>query len=171
MKKENVLVIAIICIAIIGFIVYNNLKPVKQADLIQEKETSKTSDASKIDWQGYEQGMELAKSQNKHVFLYFHADWCSYCTKLKKTTFQDKAVLKYLKDNFISITVDTDKNQSLAAQWNVKGLPNLWFLKPDNSKISNIPGFVDAKQFLNILKYIHTSSYDKMNYQAFLKTI
>ncbi len=171
MKKENVLVIAIICIAIIGFIVYNNLKPEKQADFTQEKESAQTSDASKIDWLGYEQGMELAKSQNKHVFLYFHADWCSYCTKLKTTTFQDRLVLKYLKDNFINIPVDTDKNQALATQWKVKGLPTMWFLKPDNSKISSIPGYVDAKQFLNILKYIHTSSYDKMNFQDFLKTI
>ncbi|MBU0462559.1 MAG: thioredoxin family protein [Proteobacteria bacterium] len=171
MKKENVLVIAIICIAIIGFIVYNNLKPIKQADLIQEKETAQISDASNIDWQGYAQGMELAKGQNKHVFLYFHADWCTYCTKLKKTTFQDKAVLKYLKDNFISIAVDTEKNQELAKQWKVKGLPTLWFLKPDNSKISSIPGYVDAKQLLQILKYIHTTSYGKMNFQDFLKTI
>lgn len=170
MKKENVLVIAIICIAIIGFIVYNNSKTVKQADFTQEKETAQTSDASKIDWQRYEQGMELAKGQNKHVFLYFHADWCTYCTKLKTTTFKDVAVLKYL-DNFISIAVDTEKNQELAKQWKVKGLPTLLFLKPDNSKISSIPGYVDAKQFLNILKYIHTSSYDKMNFQDFLKTI
>ena len=171
MKKESLLVIALICIAVIGVVIYNNSKSGKQADLIQGKGSGQTSDASKIDWQGYAQGMELAKSQNKHVFLYFHADWCTYCKKLKKTTFQDKGVLKYLKDNFISIEVDTDKNQELAIQWKVKGLPNLWFLKPDNSKINNIPGFIDAKQFLNILKYIHTASYDKMNFQDFIKTI
>ena len=171
MKKENVLVIVIICVAIIGFIVYNNFKPEKQTDFIQEKEPAQISDTSKIDWLGYEQGMDLAKSQNKHVFLYFHADWCTYCTKLKTTTFRDAAVLKYLKENFINIEVDTDKNQALATQWKVRGLPTLWFLKPDNSKISSIPGYVDAKQFLQILKYIHTTSYDKMNFQKFIKTI
>jgi len=171
MKKENILVIAIICITIIGFIVYNNLKPEKQTDLIQEKGPAQVSDTSNINWQGYAQGMDLAKNQNKHVFLYFHADWCTYCKKLKTTTFQDAAVLKYLKENFVSIAVDTDKNQELAKQWKVKGLPTLWFLKPDNSKINNIPGYVDAEQLLQILKYIHTTSYGKMNFQEFLKTI
>ncbi len=171
MKKENILVIVIICITIIGFMVYNNVKPEKQTDLIQKKGSVSARDTSKIDWQGYEQVMDLIKNQNKHVFLYFHADWCTYCTKLKRTTFQDAQVLKYLKDNFISIAVDTDKNQGLAKQWRVKGLPTLWFLKPDNSKISNIPGYVDAKQFLQILKYIHTTSYDKMSFQEFVKTI
>ncbi|MBC8441007.1 MAG: thioredoxin family protein [Deltaproteobacteria bacterium] len=171
MKKENILVIAIICITIIGFIVYNNFKSEKQTDLIQEKEPAQVSDTSNIDWLGYAQGMDLAKSQNKHVFLYFHADWCTYCAKLKKTTFRDAAVLKYLKDNFISIAVDTDKNQGMAKQWKVRGLPTLWFLKPDNSKISSIPGYVDAEQLLQILKYIHTTSYGKMNFQDFVKTI
>ena len=151
--------------------IYNNSKPKKQVDFIQGKESGQTSDIATIDWQGYVKGMDLAKSQNKHVFLYFHADWCTYCKKLKETTLKDKAVLSYLKDNFVSITVDTDKDQQLANQWKVKGLPTLWFLKPDNSKISSIPGFIDAERFLNVLKYIHTASYDKMNFQDFIKTI
>ena len=171
MKKENILVITIICIAIIGFVLYNNSKSERQTDFIQGKESSPKSNASNIDWKSYAKGLELAKSQNKPVFLYFHANWCTYCVRLKKTTFKDKTILTYLKDNFISIAVDTDKNQGLAKQWRVKGLPTLWFLKPDNSKISNIPGYVDAKQFLQILKYIHTTSYDKMSFQEFVKTI
>ncbi|MBT3176310.1 MAG: thioredoxin fold domain-containing protein [Desulfobacula sp.] len=171
MKKENLLVIAIICIAVIGFVAYKNFNSKKQTDSIQGKGFVQTSDSSKIDWQNYAQGRELAKNQNKHIFLYFHADWCTYCRKLKKTTFKDKTVLKYLKDNFISIEVDTDKNQEMAAQWNVKGLPTMWFLKSDRSKISSIPGYVDKKQFLHILKYIHTQSYEKMNFQQFMKTI
>ena len=171
MKKENILVVVIICISIIGIMIYYSTKPVKPTDSVQGEGSIQTSDASSIDWQDYEQGMELAKSRNKHIFLYFHADWCAYCVKLKKTTFKNKAVLKYLKENFISIEVDTDKKQSLATQWKVKGLPTLWFLKQDSSKINNHPGFVDAKQLLQILKYIHTSSYDKMSFQEFVKTI
>ena len=171
MKKENILVVAIICIAFAGVMIYNNSKPEKQADSIQGEGPGQISDTSNIDWQGYAQGMELAKTENKHIFLYFHADWCTYCKKLKKTTFRNKAVLNYLTDNFISIAVDTDKKQELATQWSVRGLPTLWFLQPDNSKISSIPGYIDAKQFLHILKYIHTESYDKMSFQEFAKTL
>lgn len=171
MKKENLLVIAIICIAIIGFVVYKQSKPVVQPDLIQQNGSEPTRDISKIDWQGYAQGMELAKSRNKPVFLYFHADWCTYCRKFQGTTFKDKAVLAYLSENFISIEVDTDKYQDLAGQWQVRGLPTLWFLKPDNSRITSLPGYVGAKEFLQILKYINTASYEKMDFQEFIKTI
>ena len=82
MKKENLLVIAIICIAVIGFVAYKNFNSKKQTDSIQGKGFVQTSDSSKIDWQNYAQGRELAKNQNKHIFLYFHADWCTYCRKL-----------------------------------------------------------------------------------------
>ena len=172
MKKENILVVVVILsIVLAGVMIYINSKPQIQADAIQNNEPGLVSNISSINWQTYTQGMELAKTRNKHIFLYFHADWCTYCTKLKKTTFKNKAVLNYLKENFISIGVDTDKEKDLGTQWGVRGLPTLWFLKPDNSKISNIPGYIDAKQFLNILKYIHTRSYDNMSFQEFVKTL
>ncbi|MCP3875761.1 MAG: thioredoxin family protein [Desulfobacteraceae bacterium] len=142
-----------------------------QMDVTAKKESAKIKGDSAIDWKDYKQGIVLSESEGKHIFLYFHADWCTYCKKLKQTTFKDKKVLSYLKENFISISVDTDINKEVANQWKVKGLPTLWFLKPDNSKISHLPGYVDAKQFLSILKYIQSKSYDKKTFQEYMETI
>ncbi len=190
MKKENILVVVIICIAIAGAAFYMKSKPksianagvqkntdvqknvdvIKDIDaVVEQKERLTASKGSSIDWQPYKEGLKLAKIQNKPVFLYFHADWCKYCKKLKTTTFTDKAVLNYLSDNFISITIDTEKERDLANEWGIKGLPNLWFLKADNSKISNLPGYVGPEQFINVLKYIRTESYEKMSFSDFLK--
>ncbi len=182
MKKENILIVAIICISIIGAVFYMRSKSVNSANadvgekknievVIEKKDNLTAANTSSIDWKPYTQGLEIAKAHNKPVFLYFHADWCKYCKKLKTTTFADKAVLNYLNDNFISIKIDTEKEREISQEWGIKGLPNLWFLKADNSKISNIPGYVGAEQFLNILKYIRTKSYDKMSFSDFLKTI
>jgi thioredoxin-related protein len=180
MKKENILVLALICIAVVGVFTYMSSKPSNHANaglekkievVVEPKASLIAANTSSINWQTYAQGLEMAKAQNRPVFLYFHADWCKYCTKLKKITFKDKSVLNYLKDNFISITVDTEKEKDLAKEWGIKGLPNLWFLKADNSKISNLPGYVGPEQFLNILKYIRTKSYDKMSFADFLETV
>ena len=170
MKKENILVIVLVLIAFAGIMVYNNSKSDEKNDFAIEKAAAQTIEAAAIEWQDYTQGMALAKKQGKHIFLYFHADWCTYCRKLEATTFQDKKVKTYLKDNFIAISVDTDKETALSTEWKVRGLPTLWFLKPDNSKISSMPGYVDEKQFLDILKYIHTKSYDRMTFHEFMKT-
>ncbi|WP_300461584.1 thioredoxin family protein [Desulfobacula sp.] len=174
MKKENVLVIAVICIVVGGVWAYNNMKStdLKAFDTATPGNASgQIQRATTIDWQAYDQGMGLAEKQDKPIFLYFHADWCTYCRKLKQTTFLDTAVLNYLKDNFISIMVDSDKNKELSTQWRVKGLPTLWFLRSDASKISSIPGYVNETQLLQVLKYIHTKNYDKMTLNEFVKTL
>ncbi len=178
MKKENILVVAIVCIAIVVTAFYMKSKPKNIAnagvqknvdEIVERKKSLTAAKGSSIDWQPYKEGLALAKVQNKPVFLYFHADWCRYCQMLKQTTFVDKTVLNYLSDNFISITIDTEKEKDLSLEWGIKGLPNLWFLKADNSKISNYPGYAGPEQFINVLKYIRTESYEKMSFSDFLK--
>ncbi len=181
MKKENILVVVLICIVVTGVPIYFNLKPDNNANAdsnanqttqsIEQKQILTSARTSGIHWQSYVKGLDAAKSQNKPVFLYFHADWCTYCKKLKKTTFADQDVLNYLNSNFISITVDIEKEKNLAQQWGIKGLPTLWFLKADHSKIRDLPGYIDPEQFLIILKYIHTQSYEKMSFSEFVMTL
>ncbi len=170
MKKESIFILAIISIAILGFLFYNNLKFGDKINSNNDQEVDSSSDASTIDWQEYTQGVKMAEKSGKHIFLYFKADWCTYCVKLKKTTFKEKKVLNYLRDNFVSISVDADKKKELTKEWKVRGLPTLWFLENDITKIDSIPGYVEAKQFLKILKFIHTRSYDKMSYKEFQAT-
>lgn len=171
MRKENILVIAIICIAVVGVMVFKNSDDANKIVFSPEKEIAQKSDTAKINWQGYEKGLELAKKKDKPVFLYFHADWCTYCVKLAETTFKAEAVLSYLKDNFISIAVDTDQNKALSKKWKIRGLPTVWFLKSDHSKINNLPGYADEEHFLNVLKYVHTQSYVSMSFDEFMKKI
>ena len=183
MKKENVLVVVLVALAIAGGILYNKSKSSGSklsGPVIQTATASETSDRSAektnlamtgtaINWRDYTPGMAMAAKGSKSIFLYFHATWCTYCTKLKETTFKDKKILAYLEKNFVSIQVDTDKNQALSNEWKVKGLPTMWFLEPDGTRINSIPGYLDAAQLLMVLKYIHTRSYDKMSFQDFMK--
>ncbi len=178
MKKENVLVVVLIVLAIAGGIIYNRSKSPGQAlqaatasktSVQTEEKTNLAAKGTGIGWQDYTPGMAMAAKGSKSIFLYFHAPWCTYCTKLKKTTFKDKKNLAYLENNFISIQVNTDKNQVLSNEWKVKGLPTLWFLEPDGTKVNSIPGYLDAAQLLLVLKYIHTKSYDTMSFQDFMK--
>ncbi len=179
MKKENILVVALIIIALGGIYVFNTLgssggssgsNAQKTSSAVATfAETSSVGISSGIAWKDYTPGMALARKENKSIFLYFHAPWCTYCTKLKKTTFKDAQVLAYLKENFISIQVNTDENKPLANKWRVKGLPTLWFLESTGNKINSMPGYIEAGQMLQVLKYIHTKSYTTMEFHEFVK--
>ena len=125
----------------------------------------------KIIWTNYEKGVFMAGQQDKKVFLYFHADWCTYCKKMELTTFKDKGIIDYLNENYIAITVDSDKEKKIASRFGVRGLPTTWFLQPDMGKLSSMPGYIDSKRLLTILKFINTESYEKMSYQDFKKSL
>ena len=40
----------------------------------------------------YEEALQIAQKQNKQVFLFFHASWCSWCEKMKDETLSDVEV-------------------------------------------------------------------------------
>jgi len=127
--------------------------------------------SSQINWHSFEKGLSMAAKQEKKIFLYFHADWCKYCTKMGNTTFKDSQVIDLLNKEFISIQVDSEKQQEIANNYGVRGLPNSWFLEKDATKINSLPGYVDGPVFAIILKYIKTDSFQKMSFQEFAKTL
>lgn len=130
-----------------------------------------TAEESGIEWRKYDEGVAMAKAEKKKIFLYFHADWCGYCHKMDASTFKDAGVIDYLNDNYITIKVDSDKETKIASKYSVRGLPTSWFLKANSDKLSSMPGYIDAKRLLTILKYVKTESYEKMNYRDFEKSL
>jgi thiol:disulfide interchange protein len=183
MKKEQIFVVVLILLGLAGIYWYTGGTPgstpgsrrIPESDGSGIRQTTETNDrkpssgAGGIDWNDYTPGMTRAKNQEKNIFLYFYAQWCTYCTKLKQTTFLDKNVQAYLEDHFISISVDADQNQALSRNWQVTGLPTMWFLTPEGDRISSLPGYVDGPQLLQILRYIRTKSYGTMSFEEFAR--
>lgn len=122
-----------------------------------------------IEWLSYAEGRERGNSENKKVFLVFDADWCKYCLKMEKETFQNPTVIAYVNRNFVPIKVNSDREQSIARKYNVRGLPSTWFLSENGDRIGNRPGYIPADEMLQVLKFIGTDSYRSMSFQAFVK--
>jgi thioredoxin-related protein len=110
--------------------------------------------ASSINWLGYDEGMSLGKSDNKKIFLYFHADWCKPCIEMEKETFQNPSIIEFLKANFISIKVDFDREKKVVSEYGVRGLPTIWFITETGEKIGPILGYISPERFLVMLKNI-----------------
>ena len=131
-------------------------------------DASKSANAAGPEWRSFNDGMKLGKSQNKHIMINFYADWCHYCDQMFKETLTDEKVMASLREHFVSVKIDTEAEQSLAKEYYVRGLPTIWFLKPGGEKLAPIPGFVPPDQFVKVLKYVATKSYETMSFKEFM---
>lgn len=70
---------------------------------------------------------ELVGAQDKVILVDFYAEWCGPCRSLSPII--DKVAEKY--EEIIVVKVDVDKNGELGrtSPYNVKGIPNLFFIK------------------------------------------
>jgi len=116
---------------------------------------SDTSAVEPIKWRSYEEGLVVSKAEKKKVFLHFYANWCVFCGKMAKETFQNPSVISYLNSNFIPVRVDTDKEPDKAMQYGVTGLPSTWFLTEMGEAIGAVPGFIPPDALLAMLKEVN----------------
>jgi thioredoxin-related protein len=111
--------------------------------------------ADHINWYNYKQGMSLAKKEGKRVYLHFYTDWCNYCKEMDQTTFRNKSVINLLNKEFVAIRVNTNKNAKVAGQYNIRPVPDNWFLSADGKKLRNFLGYYEADQFVTVLRYVN----------------
>ncbi len=121
-----------------------------------------------VKWYSYNEGIAAGEKEGKKVFVNFYADWCTFCAKMEKETFKEQSVVEYLNEHFISIKVNTEKENDIARKHFVRGLPMTWFLEPNGEKISSLPGYIQKDMFKQILQFIHTDSYNKMTFKEYI---
>jgi thioredoxin 1 len=130
-----------------------------------------------IKWYSYDEGLTLGKKENKKIFLHFYADWCHFCQEMKKNSFTNSDVIKYLNDHYVSVLVNADNDKKITGNYFVRGLPATFFLDLDGNKLplpveenrtmSNIPGFISPEMLLKLLQYVHTESYKNTTFKAY----
>jgi thiol:disulfide interchange protein len=108
--------------------------------------------SKEIQWQSFAQGMARGKNENKKVFVHFYADWCGACRIMEKNTFTDPGVIAYLNEHFISIKVDTDREQKTSTIFKIRVLPDNWFITGGGKPIGHQPGYLTPQQMKIILK-------------------
>ena len=86
-------------------------------------------------------------NQKVPVLVDFKADWCGPCKMMTPIL---KEVKQQLKDNIKIIKIDVDKNQSVAAAYQVRGVPTLILFK-EGKQVWRQSGVVQANQLIQIL--------------------
>ena len=62
-------------------------------------------DLRSITWLGYNEGMAQGRDFDKPVFLHFTAPWCKWCRKMKKETYTDPRVIRFMTENYTAVMI------------------------------------------------------------------
>ncbi|WP_417856851.1 thioredoxin [Xanthomarina gelatinilytica] len=85
--------------------------------------------------------------QEKPVLIDFFAEWCGPCKMMSPIL---KQVKDSLGDSVSILKVDVDKNQSIAAKYQVRGVPTLILFK-QGKQLWRQSGVVQKEELINII--------------------
>lgn len=143
MKKNTIIIIAIILIG--GTILLSTI--------LSDSSDNQTSDDLNTS-PNLKQALNDAKIENKKVLLIFDQDNCYYCDLFKEDTLSNSDVQEILNKKYIVVTVDINKEGTLANKFKIFGTPSTIFLNKNGKELHRIEGYVPADEFLNSLKEI-----------------
>ena len=71
--------------------------------------------AQDVEWMSWDQAVERAQTDEnpKKIFIDVYTDWCGWCKKMDKDTFQHPDVATYMADNFYMVKMDGEGKEPI----------------------------------------------------------
>lgn len=147
--------------------------------------------SQEIQWLSWSEAVEMANSDEnpKKIFVDVYTDWCGWCKKMDKNTFNHPKVSNYMKDKFYMVKLDAETKEDIqymgktfkfvsqgrsgyhelaAALLQGKlSFPTTIFLNAKQEILSPIPGYQGPESFLKIAKYFGDEIYKSKSWEAY----
>jgi thioredoxin-related protein len=138
--------------------------------------------APDLKWRGWDEGLRESSSSNLPVLVDVYTDWCGWCRRMDRDVYALGSVRDYLSEHFVTVKLNAESGErtsysghsytarTLAARFRVSGYPTTIFLRPGGEHLVNVPGYVQAPRFLQLLRYIGDGYLDRgVRFDDFLK--
>ena len=147
--------------------------------------------AQDIQWLSWEEAVALTQNEGntKKVFVDVYTDWCGWCKKMDKDTFQNPEVAQYMQENFYMVKFDAEGKDPIefdgktfnyvpsgrrgyhelaaALLQNRLSYPTVVFLDKDLKMLSPVPGYQKAKPFLKIARFFGDDIYKDQDWNSY----
>ncbi len=147
--------------------------------------------AQEVQWMSWEEATNLAATEEnpKKIFVDVYTDWCGWCKKMDKDTFQNAEVAAYMSENFYMVKLDGEGKEpitykgktfeyvpsgrkgyhqfALALLQGRLSYPTVVFLDENLNMLSPVPGYQKPKPFLNIARYFGDNIYLKKDWKTY----
>jgi thioredoxin-related protein len=102
----------------------------------------------------FKEALDLAKKENKLVFMDAFTAWCGPCKRMSKDIFPNALVGEFYNSSFINIKVDMEKGEGpeLSSKYGVSSYPTLLYLDGDGKAIFRTVGGRQVDAFIELGK-------------------
>lgn len=116
------------------------------------------SENPSVKWNEYSEAA-VSNINGRGVIIDFYADWCIPCKELDALTFSDPKVIE-LAEQFDTYKADLTKSlspevEALRDKYKIVGVPTVLILNSNGEEAERITGFVDAKEFHDLLSNVN----------------
>jgi thioredoxin-related protein len=132
--------------------------------------TEKNSKKEKIEWLTFEEAMKKSAQDNKPIFIDVYTDWCGWCKKMDKNTFQTNEVVEYVAQNYHAVKVDAESEDATSFDgqkltyrqlsggvFQVTGYPSIVLIN-SKKEVAVAPGYRDKGDFVQLLEKFKTDN-------------
>jgi thioredoxin-related protein len=146
---------------------------------------------AEVNWISFEQAVELNKKNPKPLLIDVYTDWCGWCKKMDKTTYQNDKLVQYINDNFHAVKLDGEGkkditykdytfkyqkqgrrgyNEFAAALLDGKlSYPTTVFMNAEMQLLDRVPGYLNEKIMEQVTTYFATEKYKTEKWEDFVK--
>lgn len=96
----------------------------------------------------YAKAKELAKQENKPLFIEFYTDWCQPCKQLSANVFSDEELSQLVNDSTIAIKINADIETSLIKDLNVTAYPTVLLFDFESQLMKRLKGVQPAGNYI-----------------------
>ena len=138
------------------------------------------STQSASNWLTFQEAIDAASVSDKPILIDVYAPWCPWCQKLQTEVYPDDAIRSYIEKNFEIARLNIEDSENtiefkgytltaaeLASGLGAEATPTTVFLSAKGEYITRLPGYVDADEFIYVLKYIGSGAYQSEPFKEF----
>lgn len=107
------------------------------------------------------EAQKISAEQGMPILVMFTADYCGWCTEMKKKTLPDPKVAELMK-NYVFVMVDTEKDRGTPIEFRVSGLPSYAITNARKDHLKTGNGYLTPDKFAKWLDNPNLFSQPKM---------
>jgi len=151
-----------------------------------------------INWITFEELESKMKDEPRKVVVDLYTDWCGWCKRMDKATFQHPKVAEYVNKNFYAVKFDAEGPNTInfnGQQWEFMpnpngrkgthrlaatlilgnqptgriGYPTIAFMDEKLQRIDAFPGYKTPDKFEGLIKFINENHYRNQPFDQFMQ--